>query len=568
MPRVNTYSSQSVLCTQRILVAIIITLAGLSTSNVFAQKVSNGIATANESRSVTCKSNKFRIDLVPQKAFAVIAVRVADILAQDSMKLVREFIGHDKDKLIKFAGLEPTNIATITFIYIFPGKQHASSTISLAVVVHAEKVIDRQAASKLLPTKTAETIHRGISFLKSQDDSSTKSLLFLDDRTMVIADNEQIMKEVINAKQSSGSFSLLKQWKVIENKSIAAICDMRAVRSLIGDTQATHNIIINTIPILRDATPIWKNTEVVSLVVTVDKLVSMTTMLYQEKGPHDVKDSLEAIVKSSREALQKLKINEISRNKQEQILIKSLVSFAKKVLEASEVTLQGKEVIFTSVMPVEFGTRMVEHLAPVLLALREVKHRNVAMDNLKRISVAFHDYHKEHNHFPPAIVLGPDGKTPHSWRVELLPYLDQKSLHQEYKMNEPWNSNHNKKVLAKIPAVFRNPNDNGMIINTSYFAVVGKNTAFGNKNGVKLSDITDGAKNTILIVETKLNVPWSKPEDIIYDGNKNLIFGGFHPGYFHILLCNGLVEAFSNNISKEGLQYLLEINDGESDNLF
>lgn len=42
-----------------------------------------------------------------------------------------------------------------------------------------------------------------------------------------------------------------------------------------------------------------------------------------------------------------------------------------------------------------------------------------------------------HGHFPPPTVLGPDGKTPHSWRVAILPYLDQKALYDEYRFDEP-----------------------------------------------------------------------------------------------------------------------------------
>ena len=66
-----------------------------------------------------------------------------------------------------------------------------------------------------------------------------------------------------------------------------------------------------------------------------------------------------------------------------------------------------------------------------------------------------HNYHDTHGQFPPAVVVGPDSKTPHSWRVELLPFLDQDALFKEYRLNEPWDSEANKKVLAQSPAVFR-----------------------------------------------------------------------------------------------------------------
>src|SRR5580704_16313138 len=52
--------------------------------------------------------------------------------------------------------------------------------------------------------------------------------------------------------------------------------------------------------------------------------------------------------------------------------------------------------------------------------------------NLRWLSLAMHNYHDVYNHFPPAVVVGPDGKTPHSWRVELLPFLQQERIYHHY----------------------------------------------------------------------------------------------------------------------------------------
>ena len=68
-----------------------------------------------------------------------------------------------------------------------------------------------------------------------------------------------------------------------------------------------------------------------------------------------------------------------------------------------------------------------------------------------------HNYEAEHGHLPPAVVIGPDGKTPHSWRVELLPFLDQDSLSKQYKLDEPWDSPSNRKLLEARPEVFGFP---------------------------------------------------------------------------------------------------------------
>ncbi len=79
------------------------------------------------------------------------------------------------------------------------------------------------------------------------------------------------------------------------------------------------------------------------------------------------------------------------------------------------------------------------------------------MNDLKQIGLAMHNYHDVNKHFPAPVIMGPDGKTPHSWRVAILPYLDQQELYKQYNLNEPWDSPHNKKLLKKSPPSIGTP---------------------------------------------------------------------------------------------------------------
>src|SRR5262245_56693586 len=75
-------------------------------------------------------------------------------------------------------------------------------------------------------------------------------------------------------------------------------------------------------------------------------------------------------------------------------------------------------------------------------------------NNLKQIGVAMHTYHDKHRSFPAAAIYGKDGKALLSWRVALLPYLGLEALYKEFKLDEPWDSAHNKRLLEKMPAVY------------------------------------------------------------------------------------------------------------------
>ena len=166
-----------------------------------------------------------------------------------------------------------------------------------------------------------------------------------------------------------------------------------------------------------------------------------------------------------------------------------------------------------------------------------------------------HIYHDIHGHFPPAAVMGPDGKTPHSWRVELLPLLDAKTLYDQYRFNEPWDSESNKKVLAQVPEVFRSPYDNSKSTNSGYYALVGPGTVFEGPDGVKIRDITDGTSNTVMIVEAKRNIPWTKPEDLSFDPDKPVPeLGGFVEGRFSAGFADGSVQLIQTDIVKDELK--------------
>jgi beta-lactamase regulating signal transducer with metallopeptidase domain/uncharacterized protein (UPF0248 family) len=192
-------------------------------------------------------------------------------------------------------------------------------------------------------------------------------------------------------------------------------------------------------------------------------------------------------------------------------------------------------------------------------------HRRVAsdMNNLKQLALAMHNYHTKHDHFPPAAVIGPDGKTPHSWRVELLPYLDERSLYKQYRMNEAWDSEHNKKVLALMPDVFRNPFDDPNSTSSAYYVLVGPGTIFEGSKGIRINEITDGTSNTLMIVGAKRNIPWTKPADIPFDPDKPLPeLGGFVKGRFAAALGDGSARVYNAAKAHDQLKWLIMRNDG------
>src|SRR5438270_7091043 len=119
--------------------------------------------------------------------------------------------------------------------------------------------------------------------------------------------------------------------------------------------------------------------------------------------------------------------------------------------------------------------------------------------NLKNLALAMHNYIGEYGHFPPAAAYSKDGRPLLSWRVLLLPYLDEDKLFREFKLDQPWDSAHNKKLLARMPEVYAAPRGKTKEAHATFYQVfTGKGTVFEGQRGTRIVDIADGTSNTIL----------------------------------------------------------------------
>ena len=141
---------------------------------------------------------------------------------------------------------------------------------------------------------------------------------------------------------------------------------------------------------------------------------------------------------------------------------------------------------------------------------------------MKQLAIALHNHHDVFGRFPGAASVDGDKKPLLSWRVAILPYLDEEKLYQEFKLNEPWDSEHNKKLIAKMPKMFANPRVPAIEGKTYYKVFVspagGLISAFtADHKGLTFSSISDGTSNTVLVAEGGDAVEWTKPDDIMVD---------------------------------------------------
>jgi hypothetical protein len=196
------------------------------------------------------------------------------------------------------------------------------------------------------------------------------------------------------------------------------------------------------------------------------------------------------------------------------------------------------------------------------------KARVQSINNLKMIALAMHNFaanSKETRFAPPAIRK--DGKPLLSWRVAILPYIDQQgqALHDKFHLDEPWNSPHNKMLLNQMPDVYapvlRTDEPRG---STYYQVFTGPGALFEDELGPRLQNVKDGTSNTIMVVEAGSPVPWTKPEDISYDKEKPLPRLGrqFDDG-FHTAFADGSVRFVGNANDPEVIRRFITRSGGE-----
>lgn len=201
---------------------------------------------------------------------------------------------------------------------------------------------------------------------------------------------------------------------------------------------------------------------------------------------------------------------------------------------------------------------LVALLLPAVQAAREAARRAQSMNNLKQLVLALFNYEDSYKSFPAHAIYDASGKPLLSWRVQILPYLEEQALYNEFHLDEPWDSPHNKKLLTRMPDVFQNPTSPMPEGKTNYLAVVGKECVFdGSAEGMKLQKITDGLSNTILLVEADSDraVEWTKPADWQFDvKNPKNGLGSLRPGGWLTAFADGSVMLIDGTIDTKTLK--------------
>jgi hypothetical protein len=170
---------------------------------------------------------------------------------------------------------------------------------------------------------------------------------------------------------------------------------------------------------------------------------------------------------------------------------------------------------------------LVGLLLPAVQSAREAARRTQMANNVRQVVLAMLIHEDATRSLPSQAICDKQGKPLLSWRVAMLPYLEEGGLYEQFRLDEPWDSEHNRKLIERMPAVYADPSapDEQAAGLTTIQVLTGKGTPFAvAAEAIGAAEITDGTSNTVAIVEVSPDqaVPWTKPDDLEFGPDEPL----------------------------------------------
>ncbi|MAT71307.1 MAG: hypothetical protein CMJ58_17485 [Planctomycetaceae bacterium] len=201
---------------------------------------------------------------------------------------------------------------------------------------------------------------------------------------------------------------------------------------------------------------------------------------------------------------------------------------------------------------------------PAIAGARTAARETQDMNSMRQILLGMLNYESANRSYPSDIV-DENGKPLLSWRVAILPYLEEQTIYDRLHLDEPWDSPHNSELLREAPRVYQSADGSAPAGKTRFMALAGPGTLYEDGKGLQLRQITDGTSNTVCVVraDAAAAIEWAKPGDLPYDpenpsrgltgGGKNALVG----------MCDGSVHRLSPDFDLDTLRAIATYAGGE-----
>ncbi len=430
-----------------------------------------------------------------------------------------------------------------------------------------------------LPLPVNEEELNGKRYLHAQGDPSGPSFYFPDDASFVTA-NELAISALTGAERANPGPLLTKFLAADRGDDLLAMVDLEPLRPLIGMAMGQAGLPpemaeFGTLPNLIKTVELHVNlsheapselivsanneADALALVAAFDKVKGMMTAQMSAQA-RELLASEDPVEQASGRYAQRMMV---------------------RMDQQMQLAREGDRLIIFRTDPSQPGANnqmvqvavigvLVALLLPAVQAAREAARRNTSLNYMKMMMLALHNFASAQGTFPAHAKYSADGKPLLSWRVMILPYMEQQALYEQFHLDEPWDSEHNKTLIPLMPDMYRDSSSSHATADglTNFLGVAGEGRLFdGTEKGRRMAAITDGMSNTLAIVQVSDDsaVEWTRPDDWEMDEAAPVAgLGGLNAGgVFLAAFCDGHVEAISTAVDPTVLKAISTVEGGE-----
>jgi hypothetical protein len=525
------------------------------------------------------------LSLIPSGALGFAHVRVADVWASDSMQDVRKFM--KKAGPVAFETLDtdftpaPSTLDCVTTVQL-PFAKPDQPELNMVTILAFNKPFVVDKVTKQYMPKGIKTKEGEFEFIS--DRGTGVSIYFADDRTLVFGDASTIPQYLKLRAVKQTTTPLILQASNAIGRDLFACVDLQSIGIL--------DMVAKEAPF--DFRPLFKAKQ---LLLTADVKKEMTfDLALQFENEADAQAGQKALRKVVE--LGRAQLTGYRRNGEEMVtgrprgkdqarsaddlpqaimgmMMLAGVNNLDEQLAELPIT-QNKNTVSTqlrlpsSMAPLAGGAVIAAGISlPAVQKMRNSAARMQSTNNLKQIALAMFNYEAAMGTFPPAAICDKRGNKLLSWRVAILPYIEQNNLYKQFKLDEPWDSEHNKQFSQVAIKTYMDPRaeyGEKKFNHTHYKLFVGGGAAFDWVKGRGIATISDGSSNTIMLAAAGESVPWAKPDDFEFDPKKPLPDLKKPFNELIVAMCDGSVRTLRPESVKDFdsiMKLMIQADDGQ-----
>jgi RNA polymerase sigma factor (sigma-70 family) len=515
-----------------------------TSENAIQEAASAGAGAAAEGQSA--------LALVPSNALGFAHINVHDLWSLDSMKNAREQLPKTEafQELEKIVGLAVADIDTVTLIML-TGADPSHEPVVVTAITTSRPFTRDKLLGALVPEAQERQLQGKNVYLSGKTNFGV-AVHLVSDRLFLVGDRHALQSYFDRLGWAPAESALTPALKLAEQKHavVAGFQISDQMHDFMKKGRDTSGEVFQPLLDVQSGT----------LVADVNQEAKLKAQLHfaKESTAKEARNAAAVGIDMLKRYLASPASDALRNDELFMMVSKEILA----ALESAQVTQDKTTVQVT----MESKTLPLFTMLPAAVQKTRVAAKRVqSQNNLKQIALAMHNYHDTYGRLPPQAITDQNGKLLLSWRVAILPFIEQDNLYKQFKLGEPWDSEHNKKLLEQMPKIYAPVNVKGAEKSKTYYqGFAGKGSVFEPGEKIRFLDIVDGTSTTILVVEAGDPVPWTKPEDLPFDPEKPLPkLGAEFPDIFNAAFCDGSVQEISKKIDDKTLRALITRNGGE-----